>query len=99
MTAKVDPVTAIHTTETALGTRVSSEGKCSFAYHKSRISETNLSVSISVLTKRKPKAEDFIEVSIAIVRQVVSSKPIILGRKKPKTPPSKCSRSTGIYQR
>jgi len=46
-----EPVSAIHTTETALGTRASYCPRWSLA-------------------SRKPKADDFIEVSIAIVRHV-----------------------------
>mmetsp|Transcript_24532 Transcript_24532/g.97353 ORF Transcript_24532/g.97353 Transcript_24532/m.97353 type:complete len:203 (-) Transcript_24532:598-1206(-) len=55
-TASEEPTRAIHTTETADGTRAASAPKWSFA-------------------SKKPNAEDFIEVSMAIVRHVVSPKP------------------------
>ena len=48
-TASVAPTRAIHTTDTAEGTRVRYWAKCNFA-------------------SRKPKADDFIAVSIAMVR-------------------------------
>ena len=54
-TAMLEPTSAIHTTETALGTRTAGEPKWSFA-------------------SRKPNADDFIAVSIAIVRALVSPK-------------------------
>mmetsp|Transcript_26465 Transcript_26465/g.63142 ORF Transcript_26465/g.63142 Transcript_26465/m.63142 type:complete len:218 (+) Transcript_26465:324-977(+) len=40
--------------------------------------------------RRKPKAEDFIEVSMATVRHVLSSKPQICVAKKPSKPPKRC---------
>ena len=48
-----EPTSAIHTTETAAGTRTRNWEKCSLA-------------------SRKPKAELFIDVSMATVRHVVS---------------------------
>eukprot|EP00962_Isochrysis_galbana_P042250 scaffold15728_cov51-Isochrysis_galbana.AAC.1 len=52
-TASEDPTSAIHTTDTADGTRTRKSPKWSFA-------------------RRKPKADDFIDVSMATVRQTVS---------------------------
>jgi hypothetical protein len=56
MTAMVEPTTAIHTTDTAAGTRTMKSWKCSEA-------------------SRKPNADDFIDVSMAVVRDVFSSNP------------------------
>ena len=77
ITAKIDPVKAIHTTLTAAGTRAAYCPKCNLA-------------------NRKPKAEDFMAVSMAMVRHATSPKPVSLGRKYPKRPPTKCKRRTGI---
>mmetsp|Transcript_48969 Transcript_48969/g.122724 ORF Transcript_48969/g.122724 Transcript_48969/m.122724 type:complete len:275 (-) Transcript_48969:570-1394(-) len=76
-TASVAPVTAIHTTDTAGGTRTAKSAKCSLA-------------------RRKPNADDFMAVSIAMVRAATSPKPIALGMKKPKSPPSRWRRMMGI---
>jgi hypothetical protein len=44
------------------------------------------------LANKNPKAEDFMEVSIAMVREVISPNPVALGRKYPISPPTKCKR-------
>ena len=45
---------------------------------------------------KKPNADDFMEVSIAMVREEVSSNPTALGRKYPTRPPIKWSIKMGI---
>lgn len=60
ITARVDPVTAIHTTDTAGGTRARKGAKWSLA-------------------RRKPKAEDFMAVSMAMV---LLGQPRARGKKK-----------------
>ena len=70
ITARIDPVKAIHTTDTAEGTRAAYSPKCSLA-------------------NKKPKALDFIEVSIAMVRQATSPNPNTRGRPYPTKPPIK----------
>mmetsp|Transcript_534 Transcript_534/g.2031 ORF Transcript_534/g.2031 Transcript_534/m.2031 type:complete len:223 (+) Transcript_534:237-905(+) len=69
------PMTAIHTTDTAEGTRTMYSEKCCDA-------------------SRKPNAELFMAVSMAVVRAVVSSKPSRLTSWKPIAPPSRWSKAT-----
>lgn len=78
ITARIDPVKAIHTTDTAEGTRAAYSPKCSLA-------------------NKKPKALDFIEVSIAMVRQATSPNPNTRGRPYPTKPPIKWSKKTGHW--
>mmetsp|Transcript_2982 Transcript_2982/g.7252 ORF Transcript_2982/g.7252 Transcript_2982/m.7252 type:complete len:247 (-) Transcript_2982:323-1063(-) len=76
MTAMLDPMSAIQTTETAAGTRTRYSPKCRVA-------------------SRTPKAELFIAVSMAVVRQTTSENLHSLQTQYPAAPPMRWRSMTG----
>lgn len=49
------------------------------------------------MANKKPNAEDFIAVSMAMVREEISPNPVSRGKKYPTRPPTKCNNNTGIW--
>ena len=103
-TANTLPTMAIHTTLTADGTRTlnASDAKLIRKKHRATMICSHWLTTRSyneASTKpgapkwseasRKPNALDFMEVSMATVRQVLSSKPQICVAKKPRRPPKR----------